>query len=205
MNSSIHRDEERRGITKKEENKSAIEVIESEDEDVEMGGESESEIEELPDAPHAPIHPSLVSDNLILNDPNENGATFDENNSTFDENGRDTEEHGTSHNQQDLDEETTDSISITPSSLHNLNHNSARNVALGTSGTVPASPSNSLTGQNIGVGSRRYEGCSQISNYIIEKTIGSGTFGEVSLGRDKRNGTRVALKRILIHNQKEGV
>ena len=47
MNSSIHRDEERRGITKKEENKSAIEVIESEDEDVDKTGSGKIDFNEF--------------------------------------------------------------------------------------------------------------------------------------------------------------
>lgn len=53
--------------------------------------------------------------------------------------------------------------------------------------------------------SRSYEGCSRLQYYQMQKKIGSGTFGEVSLALDTRTGRRVALKRILMHNQKEGV
>lgn len=61
----------------------------------------------------------------------------------------------------------------------------------------PASPPSSPT--------RAFPGCSQISNYSIQKKIGEGTFGEVSLATHKTNRKRVALKRILIHNEREGM
>jgi serine/threonine-protein kinase BUR1 len=51
---------------------------------------------------------------------------------------------------------------------------------------------------------RHFYGCSPISNYTIQKKIGEGTFGEVSLARHK-SGKLVALKRILVHVEKEGM
>jgi serine/threonine-protein kinase BUR1 len=62
---------------------------------------------------------------------------------------------------------------------------------------IPTSPPNSP--------SREFKGCSQIGMYQIQKKIGEGTFGEVSLGRHKTTGRKVALKRILIHNVREGM
>jgi serine/threonine-protein kinase BUR1 len=52
---------------------------------------------------------------------------------------------------------------------------------------------------------RHFEGCSLVGNYELEKKIGEGTFGEVSLARHKVTKKRVALKRILVHNEREGM
>jgi hypothetical protein len=77
---------------------------------------------------------------------------------------------------------------------------------------APPSPQASVEAGGVGApsppyspGHREFEGCSRFSDYIIQKKIGSGTFGEVSVGIDRRTGRRIALKKILIHNEKEGV
>lgn len=49
----------------------------------------------------------------------------------------------------------------------------------------------------------QYIGCSSIDNYKIEDRLGQGTFGEVLLGTSK--GSKVALKRIITHNENEGL
>jgi len=51
---------------------------------------------------------------------------------------------------------------------------------------------------------RRYRGCSRIADYEITGKLGEGTFGVVSKGVSRRTGAIVALKKILIHNDKEG-
>ncbi|KAF2158143.1 Pkinase-domain-containing protein [Myriangium duriaei CBS 260.36] len=51
---------------------------------------------------------------------------------------------------------------------------------------------------------RRYRGCSRLSDYEITDKLGEGTFGVVSKGFSKRTGAVVALKKILMHNEKDG-
>ncbi|KAI9305748.1 kinase-like domain-containing protein [Cunninghamella echinulata] len=53
--------------------------------------------------------------------------------------------------------------------------------------------------------SRHYAGCSKLSDYDKEDKLGEGTFGEVHKARHRFTGQLVALKRILMHNEKEGV
>ncbi|KAH8102272.1 Pkinase-domain-containing protein [Cristinia sonorae] len=51
---------------------------------------------------------------------------------------------------------------------------------------------------------RTFEGCGLKDNYDIINKLGEGTFGEVHKARHHR-GALVALKRILMHNEKEGM
>ncbi|KAK8205291.1 serine/threonine protein kinase, CMGC, CDC2/CDK subfamily [Zalaria obscura] len=51
---------------------------------------------------------------------------------------------------------------------------------------------------------RRYRGCARLEDYEITDKLGEGTFGVVSKGRSKRTGAIVALKKIIIHNEKDG-
>ena len=52
---------------------------------------------------------------------------------------------------------------------------------------------------------RRYRGSAKISEYeVMQQKLGEGTFGIVSKARSKRTGSMVALKKILMHNEKEG-
>lgn len=51
---------------------------------------------------------------------------------------------------------------------------------------------------------RRYRGCSKLADYEITDKLGEGTFGVVSKGFSKRTGAVVALKKILMHNEKDG-
>ncbi|KAK3179418.1 hypothetical protein Dsin_032781 [Dipteronia sinensis] len=53
-------------------------------------------------------------------------------------------------------------------------------------------------------GRSRFHGCSRINDYEWLCKLGEGTFGEVSKARSKKNGQIVALKKILMHNEKDG-
>ncbi|KAK0635489.1 kinase-like domain-containing protein [Bombardia bombarda] len=49
-----------------------------------------------------------------------------------------------------------------------------------------------------------FVGCSKISDYEVLGKLGEGTFGEVHRARSKRTGSLVALKKIIMHNEKDG-
>ena len=52
---------------------------------------------------------------------------------------------------------------------------------------------------------RRFRGSAKISDYeVMKEKLGEGTFGIVSKALSKRTGNVVALKKILMHNEKEG-
>ncbi|KAG9302799.1 hypothetical protein G9A89_009576 [Geosiphon pyriformis] len=50
-----------------------------------------------------------------------------------------------------------------------------------------------------------FAGCSSITDYTILNKLGEGTFGEVHKGMHNVTGNVVALKRIIMHNEKEGI
>lgn len=50
-----------------------------------------------------------------------------------------------------------------------------------------------------------FVGCSRIGDYELLGKLGEGTFGEVHRARSKRTGAVVALKKIIMHNEKDGV
>ncbi|KAF2203423.1 Pkinase-domain-containing protein [Delitschia confertaspora ATCC 74209] len=51
---------------------------------------------------------------------------------------------------------------------------------------------------------RKFHGCSKIGEYEMICKLGEGTFGEVHKARQVRTGNIVALKKILMHNEKDG-
>lgn len=52
---------------------------------------------------------------------------------------------------------------------------------------------------------RRFRGAAKISEYeVMKEKLGEGTFGVVSKGVSKRSGHVFALKKILMHNEKDG-
>ncbi|KAG6890024.1 hypothetical protein C0992_003246 [Termitomyces sp. T32_za158] len=51
----------------------------------------------------------------------------------------------------------------------------------------------------------KFEGCGLQSDYDVTTKLGEGTFGEVHKAIQKETGRHVALKRILMHNEKEGM
>nr|KMM67381.1 serine/threonine-protein kinase bur1 [Coccidioides posadasii RMSCC 3488] len=53
-------------------------------------------------------------------------------------------------------------------------------------------------------GRPRFKGCSSIREYEFLGKLGEGTFGEVYKARSKHSGSIVALKKILLHNEKDG-
>ncbi|EGE04134.1 CMGC/CDK protein kinase [Trichophyton equinum CBS 127.97] len=53
-------------------------------------------------------------------------------------------------------------------------------------------------------GRLRFQGCSSIREFEFLGKLGEGTFGEVYKARSKRAGSLVALKKILMHNEKDG-
>ncbi|PFH50529.1 hypothetical protein AMATHDRAFT_144903 [Amanita thiersii Skay4041] len=52
---------------------------------------------------------------------------------------------------------------------------------------------------------RTFIGCGKQSDYEVTTKLGEGTFGEVHKAIHKSTGRLVALKRILMHNEKEGM
>ncbi|PYI26833.1 putative CDK9 [Aspergillus indologenus CBS 114.80] len=55
-----------------------------------------------------------------------------------------------------------------------------------------------------GNGSPRFRGCTNIRDFEFLGKLGEGTFGEVYKARSKRDNTIVALKKILMHNERDG-
>ncbi|KAK4229878.1 kinase-like domain-containing protein [Podospora fimiseda] len=49
-----------------------------------------------------------------------------------------------------------------------------------------------------------FVGCSKIAEYEVLGKLGEGTFGEVHRARSRRTGALVALKKIIMHNEKDG-
>ncbi|GAB0133365.1 hypothetical protein EsDP_00001777 [Epichloe bromicola] len=49
-----------------------------------------------------------------------------------------------------------------------------------------------------------FTGCSRISDYELLGKLGEGTFGEVHKARSKKTGALIALKKIIMHHEKDG-
>ncbi|KAJ4328027.1 serine/threonine protein kinase, CMGC, CDC2/CDK sub [Fusarium piperis] len=49
-----------------------------------------------------------------------------------------------------------------------------------------------------------FKGCSRISDYELQGKLGEGTFGEVHRARSRKTGALVALKKIIMHHEKDG-
>ncbi|KAI9023658.1 kinase-like domain-containing protein [Phycomyces nitens] len=67
--------------------------------------------------------------------------------------------------------------------------------------TISSSPAHRPVSQH----GHKFSGCSPITDYDLKGKLGEGTFGEVHKARYKVTGQLVALKRILMHNEKDGV
>ncbi|PWY85654.1 Pkinase-domain-containing protein [Aspergillus sclerotioniger CBS 115572] len=53
-------------------------------------------------------------------------------------------------------------------------------------------------------GNTRFRGCTSIRDFEFLGKLGEGTFGEVYKARSKKDNTVVALKKILMHNERDG-
>ncbi|KYK56798.1 Serine/threonine-protein kinase bur-1 [Drechmeria coniospora] len=49
-----------------------------------------------------------------------------------------------------------------------------------------------------------FVGCSRISDYDLQGKLGEGTFGEVYRARSRKTGALIALKKIIMHHEKDG-
>ncbi|KAJ2416796.1 serine/threonine protein kinase, CMGC, CDC2/CDK sub [Coemansia sp. IMI 209128] len=74
---------------------------------------------------------------------------------------------------------------------------------------VPGSPSISSGSpsppQQLRRDGKKFIGCSPFEDYELTTKLGEGTFGEVHKAVHKATGAQVALKRVLMHNEKEGL
>lgn len=65
----------------------------------------------------------------------------------------------------------------------------------------PATPEHDMTDPT----QRRFRGSASINDYtMVQEKLGEGTFGLVSKATSKRTGQMMALKKIIIHNEKDG-
>lgn len=63
-----------------------------------------------------------------------------------------------------------------------------------------------LPSSNLKIFSRKvFNGVSSIREYTLSEKVGEGTFGEVSIAKSIRTGEKVALKKILIHKDRDGI
>ncbi|PKS10849.1 hypothetical protein jhhlp_002606 [Lomentospora prolificans] len=49
-----------------------------------------------------------------------------------------------------------------------------------------------------------FQGCSRITDYVLLGKLGEGTFGEVHRARSRKTNALVALKKIIMHHEKDG-
>ena len=81
-------------------------------------------------------------------------------------------------------------------------HRSAQSPTTSVSNKSAAVAKTSL--ERTSEGRARFHGCSSIKTYEILGKLGEGTFGEVHKAKSFKTGRIVALKKILMHNEKDG-
>ncbi|KAL1914394.1 uncharacterized protein VTP21DRAFT_8912 [Calcarisporiella thermophila] len=96
------------------------------------------------------------------------------------------------------------------SNNHSNNHNNSNANSGGNStprNSAPSTPSHPSAHRSPNPlhSSHRFTGCSRIDEYEMEGKLGEGTFGVVHKAKRKSTGKMVALKRILIHKETDGV
>ncbi|EEH49816.1 CMGC/CDK protein kinase [Paracoccidioides brasiliensis Pb18] len=67
-----------------------------------------------------------------------------------------------------------------------------------------SSPQSRVPLERDNCGNPRFHGCLSIREFDFLGKLGEGTFGEVYKARSKKSGAIVALKKILMHNEKDG-
>ncbi|KAI0547266.1 kinase-like protein [Xylaria curta] len=77
-------------------------------------------------------------------------------------------------------------------------------MATATSSTENGAPSPRSFAQQHQRPRDSFKGCSRITDYELQGKLGEGTFGEVHKARSRRTGAIVALKKIIMHNEKDG-
>ncbi|KAH8887482.1 Pkinase-domain-containing protein [Thozetella sp. PMI_491] len=69
-------------------------------------------------------------------------------------------------------------------------------------------PGNASSPRSFAVAHQRarssFVGCSKIHDYEVLNKLGEGTFGEVHRARSRKTGVAVALKKIIMHNERDG-
>ncbi|KAI9250540.1 kinase-like domain-containing protein [Phascolomyces articulosus] len=86
-----------------------------------------------------------------------------------------------------------------------LSHNGSADSASPSSLSASPAYGRFTPNYNSQSGRRRFVGSSRITDYQLNQKLGEGTFGEVHKGIHKATGAVVALKRILMHNEREGI
>ncbi|KAJ3096196.1 serine/threonine protein kinase, CMGC, CDC2/CDK sub [Phlyctochytrium planicorne] len=136
----------------------------------------------IPSPPRAPPHPTIYED---------------DNNSTS---GMATGAHAYD-GQQGTDDDGSTQDHVTPGAFSES----------GTSPSLTDGRSPSLQQKKDGaplrqrIELRQFVGCSSVDDYQMERKIGEGTFGEVNTMLHVKSKKRYALKKILMHNEKEGI
>lgn len=91
-----------------------------------------------------------------------------------------------------MDSKPTDAAPASPATVKKRHHDDK--LASPSKKTPPQQPKN-----------WEFYGCTQVfKEYELLEKLGEGTFGEVHKARQKSSGGLVALKRIFLHNEKEG-
>jgi hypothetical protein len=100
--------------------------------------------------------------------------------------------------------ESEEELPLAPRAPFQGEYSNQEPLNIDTTPTNTPDPYSSVNNSPINKG-RTFTGCSLLSNYKEEKKIGEGTFGDVSLAVSKINGSKVALKKIIYHNVREGM
>ncbi|KAJ1889981.1 serine/threonine protein kinase, CMGC, CDC2/CDK sub, partial [Coemansia sp. IMI 209127] len=90
-----------------------------------------------------------------------------------------------------------------PEMFHSNSSSGSQQVPVSPSSCSSSHPANSP--QALRRDGKKFVGCSPFEDYELTTKLGEGTFGEVHKAVHKATGIVVALKRVLMHNEKEGL